>query len=126
MTVGVLESHSGENIIDKINDIILSFQIPSISHINDIFFSISHDNCPKIVKGIREYTSIVSTRCGCHTVQLTPHVLDRGSSKNPRNNFILEASEIFHKARTVVGHFHPVLKQIKIYEPLELMNHNQC
>ena len=25
---------------------------------------------------------------------------------NPRNNFILEASEIFHKARTVVGHFH--------------------
>ena len=53
MTVGVLEfteSHSGENIIERIDDIILSFQIPTISHINDIFFSLSHDNCPNIVK----------------------------------------------------------------------------
>ena len=33
-------------------------------------------------------------------------MLDLGSSKNPRNNFILEASEIFRKSRTVVGHFH--------------------
>ena len=48
MTVGVLEfteSHSGENIIDRIDAIILSFQIPTISHINDISILLNYNCC---------------------------------------------------------------------------------
>ena len=76
------KSHKGELIINNINGIISWFEILGYENINDLFYAISHDNCLKIVKGIRDYTSALSTRCGCHTIQLTPcHVLNRGTSK---------------------------------------------
>ena len=62
---------------------------------------------PWIVKGIRDYTSALSTRCGCHPIQLTPcHIFNRVTSKNAHENFILHASEIVQKARKIVGLFH--------------------
>ena len=110
ITLGVVEytrSHSGELIIQKINDIISSYEIPGYTNISDLFYAVSHDNCPKIVKGIRDFTLATSTRCGCHTIQLTPkHVLSRGISKHPHINFISQANDIIQKARKIVGHFH--------------------
>ena len=110
VVIGVVEStesHKEELIVNKINDIISSFEIPGYENLNDLLYAISHDNCPKIVKGIRDYTSALSTRCGCHTIQLTPcHIFNRGTSKNAHENFILHASEIVQKARKIVGHFH--------------------
>ena len=116
VVIGVVEfteSHKGELIINKINDIISSFEIRGYENINDLFYAISHDNCPKIVKGIRNYTSALSTRCGLHTIQLTPcHVLNRGMSKKAHENFILQASEIVQKARKIVAIFITVQKPI--------------
>ena len=110
ITIGVVEyteSHSGELIVKKINDIISSFGIHGYQNVSNLFYAVSHDNCLKIVKGIRDFTLAISTRCGCHTVQLTPtHVLSRGISKHPHINFIVHASDIIQKARKIVGHFH--------------------
>ena len=110
ITIGVVEyteSHSGELIVKKINGIISSFGIPGYGNISELLYALSHDNCPKIVKGIRDFTLAISTRCGCHTVQLTPmHVLSRGISNHPHTKFISQANDIIQKARKIVGHFH--------------------
>ena len=107
VVIGVVEfteSHKGELIVNKINDILSSFEIPGYEIINDIFYAISHDNCPKVVKGIRDNTTASSTCCGYYTIQLTHcYILNRGMSKNAHENFILQAKEIIQKARKLLA-----------------------
>ena len=97
-------SHCAKRQADKLNE--MAKQCAGVDTLGELTSIMAIDNCASAVAALRDHTDAETTRCGLHTIILSPkHVLHKKPKAAPNANYVPEAAAVIDKCSKIQNHF---------------------